>query len=233
MLSLGSRLGAEIAAVDSRCRLCGEPLDASANHGLCCSKAEATRGHYAVVAAAADGFSAVDPGIQTEVAGLVPSAERPADILTSAGVPGALTACDVTIIAPDAVASGRDACATGYRRKMTKYQGHFPTLWRAGVVFRPMVWSAEGRRAHPATSRLLDNTVRLFQNRHGKAEATSMRVKWKHELGVALQRRKAAMIRSVLPGLSNRQQWLQGQGASEGAQRPLPPIIEESCGEEQ
>ena len=44
-----------------------------------------------------DGLAPVDPGVCTEEPGLVPTAERPADILTSAGVPGTQTAMDITV----------------------------------------------------------------------------------------------------------------------------------------
>ena len=66
-----------------------EILDRSACHGLCCARSEATRGHCAVVSTVVDGLVTVDPSVRTEVLGLVPSADRPADILTTAGVPGA------------------------------------------------------------------------------------------------------------------------------------------------
>ena len=211
LINISSRLGAQMVGEDAKCQLCGELLDRSVGHGLCCARSEATRGHYAVVSTVVDGLVTVDPGVRTEVSGLVPSADRPADILTTAGVPGASTAIDVTIAAPDAKAAGKDACATAFRRKMTRYHHYFPTLRRQGVIFRPMVWSAEGR-AHPATSRLLENAIRLFRNRHGIEEAAAMRRRWRHEIGVALQRRKAAMLRAVMPKHSARQVWLSGGG---------------------
>ena len=227
LLGLASRLGARIAPPDAVCRICGEALDSSAGHATCCAGAESTRGHYAVVSSLVDGLAPVDSGVQTEVPGLVPTGERPADILTSAGVPGVKTAMDITVAAPDAKSAGLDACATAFRRKMTKYSRHFPALRRLGIVFRPMVWSAEGR-AHPATVRLMDNAVRLFGNRHGREEATAMRARWHHEVGVALQRRKAAMIRAVLPKAPARQRWLAEGGTDDVAHGRLPTIGEES-----
>ena len=230
LLSLGSRLGASIAPADAVCRLCGELFDRSAGHALCCAQAESTRGHYAVVSALVAGLAPVDPGVCTEVPGLVPTAERPADILTSAGVPGTQTAMDITVAAPDAKAAGLDACATAFRRKMTKYASHFPALRRLGIVFWPMVWSAEGR-AHPAATRLLDNAVRLYGNRHGREAASTMRVRWRHEIGIALQRRKAAMLRAVLPRAPARQRRLAEGSAEDAAIGRLPPIEEDDEGD--
>ena len=90
-----------------------------------------------------------------------------------------------------------------------------------------MVWSAEGR-AHPAAVRLMDNVVRLFGNCHGQEAANAMRARWRHEVGVALQRRKAAMIRSVLPKPPARQRWLAEGSTDDVAHGRLPSIDEEA-----
>ena len=230
LLAVKNRLGAEIAPAGASCQLCGEPLDAACSHGLCCAKAEATRGHYAVVGALCDGVAAVDPSVQTEVHGLLPTGERPADILTSAVIPGFKAACDVTIAAPDAKAAGQDCCKTAYRRKMVRYRPHFPALRRAGIIFRPVVWSAEGR-PHPSTTRLIEGVLRLYRNQKGAVAASDLRVKWYHEIGIALQRRKAAMLRACLPQGSRRQAWMQGRtGGTSGIPLPSLPSGEMECG---
>ena len=92
-----------------------------------------------MVGTVADGFSTVDPSLQTEVRDLVPTGERPADILTTAALPGAKAACDLTIVSPDAVHAGLDACATAHADKNRKYAPHFRSMQRIGVVFRLMV----------------------------------------------------------------------------------------------
>ena len=207
-LAFSSRFGAVLVdASTALCRRCGEPLDAAAGHGLCCARAENTRGHYAVVAAVADGIALADPAFQTEVRGLVPSSDRPADILTIGALPGVQTALDVTIAAQDACAAGSDACASAYRRKIRRYASILPALRRAGVVFQPLVWSAEGR-PHPATTRILDCVIRAVSGRRGKEAAEDLRARWRHEIAIALQRRKAAMLRAVLPRGTWRQEWL-------------------------
>ena len=48
-------------------------------------------------------------------------------------------------VAQDAQGAGQDACASAYRRRMNRYSNILPALCRAGVIFQPMVWSAEGR----------------------------------------------------------------------------------------
>ena len=207
------------------CRLCGEILDAPLGHSLCCAQAESTRGHYAVVSALMDGIAPFDPTARTEVRGLTTSSERPADILTEIAIPGVRAALDVCVAAQDAVAAGPDACGAAYRRKMRHYQHLFPQLRRAGVVFQPMIWSAEGR-PHPAATRVMESVLRRVKNRRGAAAAAAYRERWRHEVAVAIQRRKAAMMRAVLPQKPLRQQWVaQGGGRPEA---PLP-MLEEDC----
>ena len=171
VLNLQARLGAEIAPEDAMCRLCGEPLDSSAAHSMCCAKGESTKGHYAVVSALLDGIATVDPSARTEVQGLVSTPERPADILTEVAIPGKLAALDICIAAQDACAAGPDACASAYRRKTTHYRHLLPELRRAGVVFQPMVWSAEGR-PHPAATRVMDCVTRRVRARKGSDVAS-------------------------------------------------------------
>eukprot|EP00973_Karenia_brevis_P018232 2504286-Karenia_brevis.AAC.1 len=94
--------------------------------------------HYAVVGAVSDGMSLADASLQTEVRGLTSSTERPADILTTAALPGVRTALDITIASPDALHAGTDAFAAAHRRKMRHYAHLLPSLRRAGVIFQPM-----------------------------------------------------------------------------------------------
>ena len=49
---------------------------------------------------------------------------------------------------------------------------------------------------------------------------TAFRARWKHEIGVAIQRRMAAMLRAVLPKERGRQAWLAGAGEREGGRLP-------------
>ena len=180
-----SRLGATQVGSDAVCRQCGEPLDAAAAHASCCSLAESTRGHYAVVGAVADGISLADPALQTEVRGLVPTSDRPADILRAGALPGTNAALDITIAAQDAIHAGTDACISAYRRKMTRYSNILPALRRAGVIFKPMVWSAEGR-PHPETVRVMDCTVRMVRSRRGEEAAAELSRRWRHEIAIAI-----------------------------------------------
>ena len=82
ILALQARLAAEVVTVEAACRLCGETLDATGAHSMCCAKGGRTRYHYTVVPALVDGIATVDPSVRTEVRGLTSSSERPADILS-------------------------------------------------------------------------------------------------------------------------------------------------------
>ena len=86
-----------------------------------------------------------------------------------------------------------------------------------------MIWSAEGR-PHPAAIRVMESVLRRV--RRGAAAAAAYRERWRHEVAVAIQRRKAAMMRAVLPQKTLRQQWV-----AEGGGRPEAPLpmLEEDC----
>ncbi len=206
-LAMQSRLGAVVSPGDDLCRQCGEALDPKVSHAFCCAKAESTRGHYKVVSAVAEGLALVDPCLQTEVRGLASTTDRPADILTTAAIPGRTTALDITVASPDAVHAGLDACASAYARKVTRYSNIIPQLSRAGITFQPMVWSTEGR-PHPATTRVLEFALKAAARKHGADQVARLRSRWLHEIGIELQRRKAAMMRACLPARGARQTWL-------------------------
>ncbi len=173
--------------------------------------------------AVVDGMSVVDPSLQTEVRGLTTSSDRPADILTAAALPGVLTALDVTVASQDAVAAGLDACASAYRRKVTRYSQIIPQLRRAGITFQPMVWSAEGR-PHPATTRVLECTVQMVGRKLGQDSVAAFRRKWRHEIGIAIQRRKVAMIRACVPEVGGRRAWLAGHAPEVARTPPLEEV---------
>ena len=110
---------------------------------------------------------------------------------------------------------------------MNRYSNIVPALRRAGVIFQPLVWTAEGH-PHPATVRVLETALRMVKTCRGAETAAELRDRWRHEITVAIQRRKAAMIRAALPLQADRQEWLQRGGRlSEGAN--VAPAIHEAA----
>ena len=79
-----------------QCRSCGSFLDPQLEHGETCSTAEATRGHHARVHAVLGDLKLADPGVTTEPGGLTETQSRPADLFTTAAVPGRSAALDVS-----------------------------------------------------------------------------------------------------------------------------------------
>ena len=71
----------------------------------------------------------------------------------------------------------------------------------------PMVFSAEGRQ-HPATTRMLHNTLKAIARKVDDAELQAIRRRWAHDIGVAIQSRKVSMIRACLPEQSHHHAWL-------------------------
>jgi hypothetical protein len=220
------RLGARIFERDVTCRLCGSPLDAQLEHSECCATAEATRGHYTCVRAVVGGLRLADPAVTTEPQGLTSTQSRPADILTIAAVPGRSAALDVCIASPNAAAAAGDAAQAAFRRKLRRYRREIPELQAAGIIYRPMVWTSNGR-PHPAVTRTLRFAAELAARRSDQsADPCSFLSRWRHEIQVAIQRRRAAMARSVLPRATAREAWLltghtESMPECDGRQEPL------------
>ncbi len=214
------RLGAVLLTGDLVCRLCGAPLDPQLEHAELCPTAEATRGHYTCVRELVDGFRLADSNVSTEPTGLVSTQDRPADILTTAAVPGRSAALDVCITSPNAGAAAGDAAAAAFRRKLQRYRAILPELARAGIVFCPLVWTADAR-PHPAVTRTLRYAAGLAASRDGAADPRSMLRRWRHQITCAILRRRSAMVRAVLPRRGWRAQWfLTGQGGADAEIAP-------------
>mmetsp|Transcript_6550 Transcript_6550/g.12163 ORF Transcript_6550/g.12163 Transcript_6550/m.12163 type:complete len:140 (+) Transcript_6550:44-463(+) len=60
-----------------------------------------------------------------------------------------------------------------------------------------------------------------------QGSASIMRARWRHEIGAALQCRKAVMLRAVLPKVPARQRWLVEGHMDDAACKMLPPIEED------
>ncbi len=221
------RLGARLIAGHPPCRICGAPLDPQLEHSETCATAEATRGHYACVRSLVEGLRLADPTVTTEPVGLTSTSERPADILTSAAVPGRSAALDVCVASPNSASARGDAAAAAFRRKLRRYRQAIRELSRAGIAFRPMIWTADAR-PHPAVVRTLRFAAGIAATRHdGDGAAASMLGRWRHEITVAILRRRAAMARAVLPGRSSRADWLlTGRTAAPPSINGRQPLIE-------
>eukprot|EP00973_Karenia_brevis_P056367 7839180-Karenia_brevis.AAC.1 len=199
-LNVQSRLGCDIAPDSLACRQCGETMDTSVGHASCCARAESTKGHYGVCRALAEGLRLADSGVVMEARGITSTSQRPADIYSNAAVPNCSAALDVNVVSQDAIGLGQDHCRAAYRRKVEKYRrsGVLQELAQQSISFRPMVWSTEGR-PHPAVLRVMAFAAEVAARHQWPARAADIRRRWKHEVMVALLRRKAAMIRACLP----------------------------------
>ena len=108
-----------------------------------------------------------------------------------------------------------DAAEAAFKRKLRHYRDIIPQLAAARISFRPLVWTAEGR-PHPAATRTLRYAARLAATRGGgEAEAQGFLARWRHEIQIAIQRRRGAMARAVLPRSTAREAWLLS-GQTEG-----------------
>ena len=69
-------------------------------------------------------------------------------------------------------------------------------------------WTADAR-PHPAVTRTLKFVAETAARRRGgQVSAMALQARWKHEITVAIMRRRAAMARAVLPKMRPREIWL-------------------------
>ena len=154
------------------------------------------------------GLRLADAGVTTEPRGLTSTQARPADMFTVAAVPGRRAALDVCVASSNAAAAAGDAAEGAFRRKLRRYRREIPELGRAGISYRPLVWTASGR-PHPAVSRTMRFAADLAANRSERhADSAAFLSRWRHEVQVALLRRRAAMMRAVMPQPSPQSDWL-------------------------
>ena len=202
-LGLRIRLGAPCTDPATECARCGVPLGAANSHAFCCAQREATRGHYAVRDEVLVLAHLADPSAAAETAGLIPSAPalRPADILTSAALPGRLAALDIGVTSPDAAGAGDDCCDAMQRRKRKQYQRHLHELEVVqDTAYRPMVWSAFGR-AHPDAQVMLAAMAAQAARRRGLRDQRLILRRVCGAIGVALVRRSVHMVLACTPHL--------------------------------
>jgi hypothetical protein len=195
------RLGAGFAIRALPCRACKKSLDAGGKHALCCAPGESTRGHNDVRDAVFDLVRLADATAEKEVLGLLETAPglRPADILTTAVSPGLTSALDVGIAAPHARNAGVDCTEAMRLRKRAAYARHLPALQAEGIEYRPLVWSCWGRE-HPDTTAALTQLARQAARRRGFPEHAALLRRARAQIGAAIARRAAGMLRACMPG---------------------------------
>ena len=222
VLNVQKRLGAQLVDCSDtvpQCRVCQKHLDPQLEHCETCCIADATRGHYACVRAVVAGLRAADPSVTTEPQGLTDSQARPADILTTAAVPGRRAALDLCVASPNAAGAGGDAAEAAFKRKLRHYAHVVPQLHQAGIAFRPLIWTADGR-PHPAASRTLRYAAERAAYKGGRVVTPSEYYRrWSHEISIAILRRRAAMARAGMPKQHGLTEWLQSAERDEHGQR--------------
>ena len=193
------RLGAAGPDEPAICGRCGvSMLDASAFHALCC--ANAVVGHNDVRNELHVAARSCDPSAEIEPLGLIPSHPtlRPADVFTSAALPGRLAALDVGVTSPDAAGAGADCTVSMVATKQSNYSAHKAELEREGIEYLPVVWSAYGR-PHPDASRVLLTLARTTARRRGEASFRGLARRWAARITAAIWRRRANMVLACWP----------------------------------
>ena len=137
-------------------------------HSLCCARSASTKGHYVVRDRILELTHLADPTAITEAKDLIPTAPslRPADILTTAALPGRLAALDIGICSPDACKAGIDCCDSMYESKCSKYSIPMARTIDLEFEYRPLVFSCYGR-VHPEGQAILKTLAQVAARRRG------------------------------------------------------------------
>ena len=201
------RLGLAFADGPVPCAACEDGLlDASCSHALRCAPSACTRGHNAVRTALMSLASLADPAACVEPLGVIPSVPnaRPADVLSTAALPGCTAALDVGVISPDSAGAGPDCCEAMVRKKLRTYAAHLPELAGKGIRYVPMAISCYGR-LHPEAALVVRRLSVAAARRQGAADALLVERRARCWISVAVLRRAVAMVRACLPALSREQ----------------------------
>lgn len=192
------RLGAGFGDAPFTCRACGKRhVTAAGPHALCCAPGPCTVGHNEVRDIVHAAAKQADPHAETEVLGILQTApgKRPADVLTSAVSEGLLTALDVGVASPDASHAGDDCLEAMRVRKVRVYARYEPELAAQGMAYRPLPFSCWGRE-HPDTTLALVAISRRAARRRGIDGWQPLLRRLRGDIGAALARRAAAMLRA-------------------------------------
>ena len=107
-----------------------------------------------MVRAMMNGLKLADAAATTVPTGLTAETSRPADLLTTAAAPGRGAALDICVASSNASGASRDATESAFERKLRRDRREIPQSAAAGIMYRPLVWTASGR-PHPAVTRTL------------------------------------------------------------------------------
>ena len=200
------RMGVAIIDEPIACPKCGNAiLNRSCSHALSCIGAlgESTRGHNRSRDSLLNLVHLADSSAETEVSGLIPDAPtlRPADIFTSAALPGCQAALDIGIMSPDATGAGADCCEAMFQRKLGTYESYLPQLEAQGIQYKPVVFSCYGR-LHPEAASIIEAVSKQAARRRGFGDHRLLLRRAHAAIGVQIWRRAAAMIRICLPRLT-------------------------------
>ena len=115
---------------------------------------------------------------------------NPADIFTTAAVPGRSAALDVCVASSFGAAARGDAAQAAFDRKLSHYRNQIGEQRQQGFHFRPLV-TIDGQ-PHPAVTRTLQYAANIASSRNGQqVSAKSPHRRWKRDFQIALLRRRA------------------------------------------
>jgi hypothetical protein len=84
------------------------------------------------------------------------------------------------------------------RDKLDYYEPHLEDLLRQGIVYKPLTFTAYGRRRPDATN-ILHYAATAVARQRGGSSAIGLQKHWQRQLAAEIWRRAARMVRTCLP----------------------------------
>jgi hypothetical protein len=82
--------------------------------------------------------------------------------------------------------------------KLDYYEAHLEDLARQGIVYKPMTFTAYGRR-HPDATNMLHIAATTVARQRGDSSAIGLQKHWQRQLAAEIWRRAARTVRACLP----------------------------------
>ena len=146
---------------------------------------------------------------------------RPADVYTTAALPGSGAALDIGICSPDATGAGMDCCESMWRTKRERNVQDLDEMAANNVRYVLLVLSCYGG-LHPEAADTLERIALQAGRRLGISNHKALLRRAKAAVGVTVVTRAVAMARACLPRLGEEALQLffgegpDGIGAAEG-----------------
>ena len=84
------------------------------------------------------------------------------------------------------------------QEKLNYYEDHLEDLAQQGIIYKPMIFTAYGRR-HPSATNMINHAATTVARQRGYATANGLQRHWQRQMAAEIWRRAARMVKACLP----------------------------------